>query len=165
MIQCKAEVIWVRGTQVFIDNRYSRRHLLRFDGGMEIPGSSSPHVVPVPMSDASALDPEEAFISSLSSCHMLWFLSIAAQRKFCVDRYFDAATGVMDKDATGKLAMSVVTLRPEVQFSGERRPTNEEIEQMHHEAHDECFIANSVKCVVQCQPVHVADNPVRSDKS
>ncbi|MGH6638898.1 MAG: OsmC family protein, partial [Polaromonas sp.] len=91
-----AEVLWLRNDGDFLGNRYSRQHLLRFDGGLEVPGSSSPHVVPVPMSDASALDPEEAFVSSLSSCHMLWFLSIAAKRKFCVDRYFDAATGVME---------------------------------------------------------------------
>lgn len=103
MIQCKAEVLWLRGDQPFIDNRYSRKHVLRFDGGAEVPGSSSPHVVPVPMSDASAVDPEEAFIASLSSCHMLWFLAIAAKRKFCVDRYFDSASGVMEKNADGKL--------------------------------------------------------------
>ena len=129
-----AEVLWLRGEQDFLSNRYSRRHLLRFDGGVEIPGSSSPHVVPVPMSDAAAVDPEEAFVASLSSCHMLWFLSIAAKRKFCVDRYFDAATGVMEKNAAGKLAMTVVTLKPQVHFSGERLPTKAQIEQMHHQA-------------------------------
>ena len=86
-----AEVLWLRDAQDFAGKRYSRRHLLRFDGGLEVPGSSSPHVVPVPMSDPLAVDPEEAFVASLSSCHMLWFLSIAARRKFCVDRYFDAA--------------------------------------------------------------------------
>lgn len=153
MIQCKAEVLWLRADQPFIDNRYSRKHVLRFDGGAEVPGSSSPHVVPVPMSDASAVDPEEAFIASLSSCHMLWFLAIAAKRKFCVDRYFDSASGVMEKNADGKLWMSVVTLRPDVQFSGDRLPTRDEIEDMHHGAHSECFIANSVKTVVQCRPV------------
>jgi organic hydroperoxide reductase OsmC/OhrA len=111
MAQYNAEVLWLRGEQVFLDGRYSRRHALRFDGGLEIPGSSSPHVVPVPMSDASALDPEEAFVAALSSCHMLWFLSIAAKRRFRVDRYFDAAVGTMQKNADGKLVMSVVTLR------------------------------------------------------
>lgn len=156
MAQYSTEVLWLRGEQDFLDNRYSRRHLLRFDGGLEIPGSSSPHVVPPPMSDASAVDPEEAFVSSLSSCHMLWFLSIAAKRGFRVDRYFDAAVGVMKRNAEGKLAMTVVTLRPEVQFSGERVPTREELDQMHHEAHEECFIANSVKTEVLCQPVYDA---------
>lgn len=148
------EVLWLRGEQNFLDNRYSRRHTLRFDGGLEIPGSSSPHVVPVPMSDASAVDPEEAFVSALSSCHMLWFLSIAARRKFRVDRYFDAAVGAVEKNAEGKLVVTVVTLKPEVRFSGERVPTREQIDEMHHEAHEECFIANSVKTEVRCEPVY-----------
>lgn len=148
-----AEVLWLRGEQDFLGNRYSRRHVLRFDGGIEVPGSSSPHVVPLPLSDAAAIDPEEAFVSSLSSCHMLWFLSIAAKRQFCVDRYFDAAVGIMEKNADGKLAMSVVTLKPEVHFSGERMPSREQIDQMHDEAHAECFIANSVKTDVRCVPV------------
>lgn len=130
--------------------------MLRFDGGIEVAGSSSPHVVPLPMSDAAAIDPEEAFVASLSSCHMLWFLSIAAKRKFCVDRYFDAAVGIMGKNSDGKLAMLVVTLKPEVIFSGERVPTPEQIEHMHHEAHEECFIANSVKTEVRCEPVYAA---------
>jgi len=148
-----AEILWLRGEQNFVDNRYSRRHLLRFDGGAEVPGSSSPHVVRVPMSDAAAVDPEEAFVASISSCHMLFFLSIAANRRFRIDRYFDAATGVMEPNVEGKMAISVVTLRPEVDFSGELLPTEEEIMSMHHRAHDECFIANSVKSEVRCEPV------------
>ena len=156
MAQYSTEVLWLRGDQDFLDNRYSRRHLLRFDGGLEIPGSSSPHVIPLPMSDASAVDPEEAFVSALSSCHMLWFLSIAAKRGFRVDRYFDAAVGVMKRNTEGKLAMTVVTLKPEVQFSGERVPTRKELDRMHHEAHEECFIASSVKTEVLCQPVYAA---------
>lgn len=156
MTHYTAEVLWLRNEGDFAGNRYSRRHLLRFDGGLEVPGSSSPHVVPPPMSDASALDPEEAFVSSLSSCHMLWFLSIAAKRKFCVDRYFDAAQGVMEKNADGKMAMTLVTLRPDVEFSGERQPTREELDRLHHEAHDACFIANSVKTEVRCAPVYGA---------
>jgi organic hydroperoxide reductase OsmC/OhrA len=154
MAHYTAEVLWLRGEQPFLDNRYSRRHALRFDGGVEVPGSSSPHVVPVPMSDAAAVDPEEAFVASLSSCHMLWFLAIAAKRKFRVDRYLDAATGVMEKDAQGKLAMTVVTLKPQVAFSGEHLPTREQIDAMHDEAHEECFIANSVKTDVRCEPVY-----------
>ena len=151
-----AEVLWERNNGDFLGKRYSRKHLLRFDGGLEVPGSSSPHGVPVPMSDASALDPEEAFVASLSSCHMLWFLSIAAKRKFCVDRYFDAATGVMEKNADGKMAMTVVTLRPDVTFSGERLPARTELDQLHHEAHEACFIANSVKTDVRCKPIYPA---------
>lgn len=148
-----AEVLWIRGEQDFLDKRYSRRHTLRFDGGVEVPGSSSPHVVPVPMSEAAAVDPEEAFVSSLASCHMLWFLSIAAARKYRVDRYFDSATGVMAKNADGRMAMTVVTLRPRVVFSGDPVPTREQVECMHHLAHEECYIANSVRTEVRCEPL------------
>ena len=150
-----ATIVWERGEQAFLDRRYSRRHLMRFDGGAEVPGSSSPHSVPVPGSDPAAVDPEEAFVASLSSCHMLWFLDIASRRKFRVDRYTDEAVGVMEKNAEGKLAMTRVTLRPRVEFSGERTPTRDEIEALHHAAHLECYIANSVKTEVRCEPVHV----------
>ena len=147
-----AELGWQRGEQDFLDNQYSRRHWLRFDSGQEIAGSSSPHVVPVPFSDPNALDPEEAFIASLSSCHMLWFLSIAAKRRFLVDAYHDRVSGQMGINDNGKQYIATVTLRPEVIFSGERLPTLEQIEQMHHLAHEECFIANSVKSEVRCEP-------------
>lgn len=148
-----AEVTWLRDGQDFLDKRYSRRHALRFDGGVEVPGSSSPHVVPVPMSAVAAIDPEEAFVSSLASCHMLWFLSIAAARRYRVDRYFDSAVGVLEKNAEGRMAMTVVTLRPQVVFSGAQVPTREQIERMHHLAHQECYIANSVRTEVRCEPV------------
>jgi organic hydroperoxide reductase OsmC/OhrA len=151
-----AQTLWLRSEQNFLDNRYSRKHVLRFDGGVEVAGSSSPHVVREPYSDATAVDPEEAFVSSLSSCHMLWFLSMAVERKFRVDRYFDAASGIMEKNADGKLFVSVVTLRPEVQFSGEHLPTRAEVDAMHHAAHEDCFIANSVKTQVLCEPVYAA---------
>ena len=101
-----AEIVWSRGDQNFLDNKYSRRHILRFDAGIDVPGSSSPHVVPALYSDTSAVDPEEIFVASLSSCHMLWFLSIAAKRRFVVDHYSDSAIGVMEKNAQGKLAIS-----------------------------------------------------------
>ena len=153
MSEYTAELEWSRNAQDFLGITYSRRHLVRFDGGVDMPGSSSPHVVPVPMSDVSAVDPEEMFVASLASCHMLWFLSIAAARKFCVDRYADHAVGVMAKNAAGKLAMTTVTLRPAVTFSGERLPSCEQIEQLHHKAHAECFIANSVKTEVRVEPV------------
>jgi organic hydroperoxide reductase OsmC/OhrA len=149
-----AEVLWQRDAQDFLDHRYSRRHVLRFDGGVEVAGSSSPQVVRTPMSDAAAVDPEEGFVASLSACHMLWFLDIAAHQRFRVDRYLDAASGLMEKNAAGKLAFSVVTLRPAVRFSGARVPSREQLEQLHHAAHAECFIANSVKCEVRCEPVH-----------
>ena len=156
MANFTATVFWERGDQAFLDNRYSRAHVWRFDGGVEVPGSSSPHSVPLPMSNPSAVDPEEAFVASLSSCHMLWFLAIAAKRKFRVDRYADAAVGVLAKNSEGKLAMTQVTLRPRADFSGERLPTRDELDRMHHEAHEECFIANSVKTEVRCEPVQGA---------
>jgi organic hydroperoxide reductase OsmC/OhrA len=156
MAQYSAEIIWERGDAAFTDNRYPRRHLWRFDGGLEVPGSSSPHSVPVPLSDPRAVDPEEALIAALSSCHMLWFLAIAAKRKFRVDRYRDQAAGTLAKNAAGKLYLSVVTLQPEVQFSGEALPSREEIEAMHHTAHAECYIANSVKAEVRVEPVWTA---------
>ena len=152
MAQYTTETIWLRGDQDFLNNRYSRRHTLRFDAGFDVPGSSSPHVVPAPYSDPAAVDPEEAFVSSLSSCHMLWFLAIAAKRKFVVDSYWDVAVGIMEKNSQGKLAMTLVTLRPAAQFSGDKLPSRVQLDQMHHEAHQECFIANSVKTEVRCEP-------------
>lgn len=154
MSEYTTEVLWERGEQDFLDKRYSRRHVIRFDGGIELPGSSSPHVVPVPLSDASAVDPEEAFVASLSTCHMLWFLGLAAKGGFRVDRYVDRAVGVMEKNAEGRIAMTVVTMHPDVTFSGERLPTREELDHLHHAAHDACYIANSVKTDVRCEPVY-----------
>lgn len=152
MAHYSAEIVWERGAQSFADQKYSRAHRWRFDGGAEIAASSSPSVVPVPMSDASAVDPEEAFVASLSSCHMLWFLSLAAKAGFVIDRYRDEAVGVMEKNDAGKLAMTKVTLRPSVVFSGERKPTPVEIVALHERAHAECFIANSVRTTVICEP-------------
>ena len=148
-------VTWSRDGAVFTDNRYSRRHRWLFDGGVEVPASSSPNVVPVPMSVEAAVDPEEAFVASLSSCHMLWFLSIAARRGFLIDRYRDEAIGVMAKDSSGKLAMTRVTLHPDVQFGGEQRPTVDVLAAMHHEAHEQCYIARSVKTDVRCEPLGI----------
>jgi organic hydroperoxide reductase OsmC/OhrA len=148
-----AQVLWQRGAgEVFTDNRYSRRHRLQFDGGAEWVGSSSPLVVPLPLSDASAVDPEETFVASLASCHMLWFLSLAAKHGWQVDRYDDAAQGVMAKNDQGRMAMTVVTLRPQVAFGGDERPTPQQLAQLHHEAHDSCYIANSVRTEVRCEP-------------
>ena len=147
-----AEVIWVRENQKFSDNCYSRKHLLRFDGGIEVAGSSSPHVVPLPYSASDAIDPEEAFVSSLSSCHMLWFLSLAVNQGFVVDHYHDVAEGVMAPSSDGKLMMAVVTLHPEVGFSGTKQPTQAEFETLHELAHTECYIARSVKTEIRCAP-------------
>ena len=155
MIEHKATVIWQRGEQIFTDNRYSRAHTWAFDGGLEVQASASPHVVPLPHSNAAAVDPEEAFIAALSSCHMLWFLSVVAQGGFRIDSYTDAATGVLEKDASGRTAITRVTLRPLAVFSGLRLPTQTEVGGMHHQAHAECFIANSVKTEIQCIPIFV----------
>jgi organic hydroperoxide reductase OsmC/OhrA len=149
-----SKIVWHRSGAVFSDNRYSRKHVWQFDGGLEVPASSSPHVVPAPMSDAAAVDPEEAFVASLASCHMLWFLAISAKRGFVVDSYVDDAVGIMENNSDGKLAMTVVTLRPQATFSGEKPPTYDDIRVMHHVAHDECFIASSVKTEVRCEPVY-----------
>lgn len=148
-----ATVRWERNEAHFLDNCYSRQHLLQFDGGVDVIGSSSPLTVPVPYSVTAAVDPEEAFVASLSSCHMLWFLSIAATRKYCVDAYIDHAEGVMAKNAVGKLYVAVVTLRPLVTFSGLHTPTRDDIFELHHTAHAECFIANSVLTDVRFEPV------------
>jgi organic hydroperoxide reductase OsmC/OhrA len=153
--QYTAVVSWERRGATFTDKKYSRGHRWRFDGGVDVPASASPHVVPLPFSVAEAIDPEEAFVASLSSCHMLWFLSTAAARGFVVDRYHDEAVGVMTKDADGRLAMTDVMLRPQVAFAGDRRPSAAEHEAMHHDAHAQCFIANSVKTVVRCEAADV----------
>jgi organic hydroperoxide reductase OsmC/OhrA len=149
----RAVIHWARGTEPFTDNRFSRAHSWRFDGGVEVPASSSPHVVRLPMSVEAAVDPEEALVASLSSCHMLWFLSLAASGGWRVDDYQDEAAGVMGKNAAGRNAMVRATLRPRVSFSGERRPSREDILRLHHRAHEECYIANSVTTDVRCEPV------------
>lgn len=153
MAEYKATIIWERGNQLFIDNRYSRAHKWRFDAGVEIRASSSPHIVSLPYSDPVAVDPEETFVASLSSCHMLWFLSIAVKKNFCVDSYSDEACGVMGKDDSGRLLITNVILQPKTSFSGNHLPTESELVLMHEEAHKECFIANSVKTNVQCKPI------------
>jgi len=153
MSEYKAVIVWSRNGVAFTDNRYSRSHRWLLDGGIEVPASSSPHVVPLPMSVAAAIDPEEAFVASLASCHMLWFLSIAARRGFVVDSYQDHAAGIIGKNAAGKLALTRVTLHPEAHFSGHEYPTNDDVLAMHHEAHEQCFIANSVRTEVRCDPV------------
>ena len=147
-----AQIEWQRGAYAFVDKRYSRKHVLRFDGGIEVPGSSSPHVVPLPYSDAAAVDPEEAFVAALSSCHMLWFLDFAQRGKWCVDSYVDDAIGVMEPDRDGRIAITTVTLRPNVTFA-DPQPTQAEVSHLHYQAHEACFIANSVKSDVRCEPV------------
>lgn len=147
-----ALVKWGRGKdEPFVDNKYSRGHVWEFDGGVTVPASSSPHVVPLPYSVEANVDPEEAFIASLSSCHMLFFLSIAAKKGYVVESYSDDAKGIMEKDGSGKISMTKVTLRPKVEFSGDRIPSKDDLEKIHHLSHEQCFIANSVKTEVSTE--------------
>ena len=151
MSEYTARVDWQRAEgEAFTDQRYHRSHRLRFDGGAEFPGSSSPAVVPR-YSDPTAVDPEEMFVASLASCHMLWFLSLAAQAGHRVDRYSDDASGVMSRNAEGRMGMTRVTLRPSVVFGG-AAPDAQVLRALHERAHEACFIANSVKTEVRCEP-------------
>lgn len=141
-----AKINWLRASnENYIDNKYSRAHEWIFDGGVTVQASSSPHVVPLPYSVEANVDPEEAFIASISSCHMLFFLSIAAKKRYVVDSYTDDAFGVMEQDGQGKISMTKVTLRPQAKFGGNKEPTLAQLEKIHHQAHEQCFIANSVK--------------------
>jgi organic hydroperoxide reductase OsmC/OhrA len=148
-----ATIRWTRDPSTdFAKGQYSRAHEWAFDGGAVVPASPSPHVVPAPWNDPAGVDPEEAFVASLSSCHMLFFVDFARRAGFVVDSYVDVAEGVLDKRADGKMWMSRVTLRPRVAFSGEKRPTDADIADLHHRAHEACFIANSVTTEVRVEP-------------
>jgi organic hydroperoxide reductase OsmC/OhrA len=140
-----ATVAWKRAPdEPFTDLKFSRGHAWSFDGGVTVPASSSPLSVRLPFSRADAVDPEEALVAALSSCHMLTFLYFAAKQGFVVDSYDDAAVGVMTKNDRGKLFVSKCTLRPRIAFSGPKQPSAAELAQLHHHAHEECYIANSV---------------------
>jgi organic hydroperoxide reductase OsmC/OhrA len=143
----RATVLWRRGDQAFTDRRYSRGHVWRFDEGVEVPASASPLVVPN-HAVAAAVDPEEAFVASLSSCHMLFFLDFASRAGFRIDAYEDSAVGEMAKNEHGKPIVAKVTLNPAITFSGDARPSEADIAALHHKSHEECFIANSVKTEV-----------------
>ena len=146
MAEHKATVEWRSGGG-FQSGNYSRAHLWRFDGGAEVPGSSSPHVVRPPMSDPAAVDPEEALIAAASSCHMLWFLGLAREAGFDAASYRDEASGRMGKDERGRMAFTRIVLRPEIEWVGEG-PDAEALARLHHAAHEACFIANSLRCEV-----------------
>jgi organic hydroperoxide reductase OsmC/OhrA len=146
-----ATISWSRDGATFTDLRYSRAHRWEFDGGVAVPASASPHHVPLPLSDAAAVDPEEAFVAALSSCHMLCFLAIAARRGFVVDRYTDEASGAMGPGEGGRPAITRVVLRPRAAFVG-NAPDAATHRAMHHAAHEECYLANSVRTEVQCEP-------------
>ncbi|KAB0478613.1 OsmC family peroxiredoxin [Vibrio chagasii] len=141
-----ALIRWQKGgDEAFSDNQYSRGHTWEFDGGVIVPASSSPHVVPLPLSVAENVDPEEAFIAAIASCHMLTFLGIAAKQKYLIDSYVDDAVGVLEEDESGRSSVTKVTLRPKIVFLGTKNPTAKQLDKLHHLAHKNCFIANSVK--------------------
>jgi organic hydroperoxide reductase OsmC/OhrA len=149
----KATVSWKRGSgEAFTDGKFSRAHQWAFDGGVTVPASSSPLSVKVPLSRADAVDPEEALVAALSSCHMLTFLYLAYRQGFVVDAYDDDSLGIMTKNERGKLYVSKVTLRPHIAFSGAKQPSAAELAQLHHHAHEECYIANSVLTEVVVEP-------------
>jgi organic hydroperoxide reductase OsmC/OhrA len=145
MANHKAIIHWQLGAGNFLKGQFSREHTWSFDGGAVVPASSSPSVVPPPHSNPSHIDPEEAFVASLSSCHMLTFLYLAGRRGFEVASYDDEAVGVTSRDERGRTWVSAVTLHPKIVYSGAAVPTPAELERLHHEAHEQCFIANSVK--------------------
>jgi organic hydroperoxide reductase OsmC/OhrA len=147
-----ATVNWTREGAAFTDQKFSRSHAIGFDGGVSIAGSASPSVVKAPYSREDAADPEEMFVASLAACHMLWFLSLAAARGFVVDSYRDEAVGVMARNERGKSFVAKVTLRPHIEFSGAKRPTAADLDALHHKAHEECFIANSVRAEIAIEP-------------
>lgn len=146
-----ATVRWSRGTQPYVDRKYRRTYEVAFDGGHVLPGAASPDVVPAALTDAAGTDPEELFVASLSSCHMLWFLDFAARAGHVVDHYEDHATGTLARDADGREAMTVVTLRPVVTF-GANAPDAAAHAALHDRAHHACFIANSVRSEVRLEP-------------
>src|SRR3954466_10659660 len=147
----RAMLKWSRGGATFTDQRYSRAHSWSFDGGVTVPASSSPLSVRLPYSVAEAVDPEEALVAALASCHMLTFLYVAAKQGFVIDAYADDAVGEMSKNERGKLWVSKVTLSPKITFTGDKRPSPEQLDELHHLAHEECYIANSVKSEVVVQ--------------
>ena len=148
MSEYKVTVEWKRETPDFSYQGYNRDHDWTFDAGVTIRASAAPAY----LGNTACVDPEEAFVASLSSCHMLTFLAIASRKRLVLDGYHDDAVGILDKDASGRLAITRVTLRPTVQFSGEKLPAPEEVTQMHDQAHHACFIANSVKTEVLVEP-------------
>jgi organic hydroperoxide reductase OsmC/OhrA len=140
-----ATIQWTNHGPDFLKGKYSREHTWEFDGGLTVAASPSPHVVPAPWSNPAHVDPEEAFVASVASCHMLTFLWLASKRGFQVASYHDRAAGVMTKNERGTPWVSSIRLEPNIEFSGERQPTTAELAELHHQAHEECFIANSIK--------------------
>ncbi|HEX7842658.1 MAG TPA: OsmC family protein [Kofleriaceae bacterium] len=147
MSEHRATIEWAGGATAgdFLKLRFTREHRWTFDGGVSVAASASPSVVPAPWSSPAGVDPEEAYVASISSCHMLTFLFVAARAGFAVASYRDEAVGVMTKTPAGVTWVSRVTLTPKITYAGDKQPTAEELAKLHHAAHDGCFIANSVK--------------------
>jgi len=140
-----ATLSWFRDDAAFSDGKYSRAHEISFDGGVTMPASASPHIVRAPLSREDAVDPEEMFVASLASCHMLFFLDFARRAGFVIDAYNDQAEGVMGADERGRMSITQVRLNPVVIWSGDKQPAPEEIRELHHKSHEACFIANSFR--------------------
>lgn len=143
-----ATISWKHTGEDFLRGKYSREHTWEFDGGTVIPASPAPSVVPAPWSNPALIDPEEAFVASLSSCHMLTFLYVAGRKGFVVESYADRAVGTMAKNEKGVPWVSRVVLNPVITYGGDKTPTEAELADLHHLAHEQCFIANSVKTEV-----------------
>ena len=152
MSQHKATVSWKSDNENFLAGKFTRKHSWTFDGGAVVPASASPSVVPAPYSSAEAVDPEEAFVASVSSCHMLTFLHEARKAGFRVDAYDDEAVGELTKNERGVPWVSKITLNPKIVYGGEKLPSPADEEQLHHKAHDFCFIAQSIKTEVTVGP-------------
>ena len=147
MSEHKATVRWTHSSGEFLKGTYSREHTWTFDGGVTVPASSSPSAVKVPYSNPANVDPEEAYVAAISSCHMLTFLYVASRKGFEVTSYEDEAVGVLAKNERGASWVSAVTLRPRIAYAG-AAPPPEVLEELHHKAHEGCFIANSVKTAI-----------------
>jgi organic hydroperoxide reductase OsmC/OhrA len=159
IVEINATIRWQNNDEQFSDSKYSRKHTWEFDGGAVVHASSSPAVVPVPMSDPHAVDPEEALVAAISSCHMLWFLAIAAKKGFSIDEYCDNAIGQMGKNHRGQMAITEVTLRPRISWDQTNQPTETDIREMHDRAYEKCFIANSVTANITVQQSGPICNP------
>ena len=149
MSEHKAAICWKRTQPDFIKGKYSREHTWTFDGGVTVPASPSPSVVPAPYSNPAHVDPEESFVAAVSSCHMLTFLYVASKQGFQLDSYEDEAVGVMTKNEQGVSWISLITLHPKIVYSGPKLPTPADEEHVHHLAHTQCFISNSIKTEVK----------------
>ena len=145
MSEHRASIAWKLIGPSFRKGHFSREHTWSFDGGVTVPASPSPTVIPAPWANPAGVDPEEAFVASIASCHMLTFLWVASRQGFEVERYDDDAVGVLTKNEQRIPWVSAVTLNPRIVYAGDKRPTPEEEAQLHHAAHEQCFIANSVK--------------------